>query len=565
MKKSYSIINPKIKTGLIFFISIMLLLSTSIFAGSYIVIAKKKKFNNRLKKQVEALGGTITKVHSKLGIAFVISNNPSFKNNVTALSPIKSVVKDLKIQWISPDLKKKSVKANSTGNPPNSGDDDFFFDLQWGHDAIDAPEAWNMGATGAGVRVAVLDDGIDSDHPDIAPNLNISLSKSFVVGEPYEYVENYPGDPFSHGTHTSGTILAANNGYGTIGVAPEAELIMVKVLSSLTGSGYWSWIINGIVYATDINADVINMSIGGWVQKTEDNLELIAAMNRATYYAYSNGTTVFASSGNDGLNTDDYPGWLHMPSMSYKVQAITATAPQGWAVDNSTNLDLHASYSNYGSKNADFAAPGGDFSYVDKSSICTIGGLTHYCYVFDFVFSTGSAGGWYWSIGTSMASPHAAGVAALIIGEAGGSLHPHMVQKIMRSTADDLGPTWKDNFYGYGRVNAYKAVKRMHRFAKEGFVEELEAMLPVVYNLEQNYPNPFNPTTTINFSIPEDNFVSIKVYDMLGRLVTDLVSEDKAAGFYSTKFDATNLSSGMYFYTIQAGNFYETKKLLLQK
>ncbi len=131
-------------------------------------------------------------------------------------------------------------------------------------DAIDAPEAWNTGQTGEGVRVAVLDSGIDGTHSDLAPNLNTDLSESFVPGEDWQV---QPGFYFNHGTHVAGTIAAADNQRGVIGVAPNAEIVAVKVLSEFTGSGAFSWINAGIVYAALIDADVINMSLGATLNK----------------------------------------------------------------------------------------------------------------------------------------------------------------------------------------------------------------------------------------------------------------------------------------------------------
>jgi hypothetical protein len=89
--------------------------------------------------------------------------------------------------------------------------------------------------------------------------------------------------------------------------------------------------------------------------------------------------------------------------------------------------------------------------------------------------------------------------------------------------------------------------------------------MPSTYLLQQNYPNPFNPSTTISFSIPTSEFVTLKVYDILGREVTTLVSENLNAGYHSLKFDAGNFSSGVYFYKLQAGKYSETKKMLLSK
>jgi hypothetical protein len=89
--------------------------------------------------------------------------------------------------------------------------------------------------------------------------------------------------------------------------------------------------------------------------------------------------------------------------------------------------------------------------------------------------------------------------------------------------------------------------------------------IPEKFNLEQNYPNPFNPSTTISFSIPSSAFTSLKVYDMLGNEVTTLVNEEKQSGTYEVKFDAASLSSGIYFYTLKAGSFSQTKKMILMK
>jgi subtilisin family serine protease len=137
--------------------------------------------------------------------------------------------------------------------------------LQWGHTAVDAVGAWNKGQRGAGVRVAVLDSGIDADHPDLASKVNQALSVSFVPGENWNPL---PGFYFNLGTHVAGTIAAADNGLGVIGVAPEAELIAVKVLSEFSGSGSFDWLITGIIYAADIDADVINMSLGAVLEKS---------------------------------------------------------------------------------------------------------------------------------------------------------------------------------------------------------------------------------------------------------------------------------------------------------
>ena len=149
------------------------------------------------------------------------------------------------------------------------------------------------------------------------------------------------------------------------------------------------------------------------------------------------GTTVIASAGNDASDGDHTADLIHLPGDTQGVISISATAPIGWATaPETTFLDNLASYSNFGRSVIDFAAPGGDVQYPGDEN-CTIAGLTRPCWVFDLVFSTGN-NGWYWSAGTSMAAPHAAGVAALIIGANGGEMKPSQVERELRRTADRI-------------------------------------------------------------------------------------------------------------------------------
>ena len=181
--------------------------------------------------------------------------------------------------------------------------------------------------------------------------------------------------------------------------------------------------------------------------------ELKNAVNKAITYAHQNGTTVIVSAGNAGSDLDggDKGAVRFNKGMSHAV-GISALAPENWAGNDGNEPLDPAGYSNYGTSLVDFGAPGGDVAYPGNEG-CVVAGLARPCWVFDLVFSTGSNGSWYWSAGTSMAAPHAAGVAALIISETGDS-RPDQVIREMRRRATDAGKPGRDDYYGHGIANS---------------------------------------------------------------------------------------------------------------
>ena len=444
---------------------------------SFLIVADGSSLPAGLAANVAAVDGSVTNTIPQIGVAVASSSAAGFQSRAAQISGVRSVVPNVALTRLDRD-----GEVVAAANPPSSGDDDDRFALQWGLDAIDAPEAWNAGYRGAGVRVAVLDSGIASASPDLAPNLNTALSKSFVPGEAYDFVA--PG-PFNHGTYVAGIIAAADNTYGVMGVAPSAEIVAVKIYSPLTERATWESILAGIVYAADIDADVINLSIENVVpywqhgylddmgtadpsddvfRSADEVAETRYLLGRATTYAYRHGATLVAAAGNHAIDFDRTADQLTFPAMAPHVIAVSALAPEGWCANPNTDLDVKASYTNFGRSVIDFAAPGGDedFPYTFPCTLMTARGpATLPVARFDLVLSAGVPpfsravyGG-----GTSAAAPHVSAVAALIIGKHGGSLPPAQVKQELRSSADDLGQPGHDETYGAGRVNAFKAVR----------------------------------------------------------------------------------------------------------
>lgn len=417
-------------------------------------------------RRLRAMSASLTGGIPEVGALLVTSTDPDFIAAAERVRGVLGVVPDLPVEGFDgSDVRLTELDVDGAALPPNTGDDDFLLDFQWGHAAIDAFGAWDTGHRGSGARVAILDSGIDAEHPDLAPNLNAALSRSFVPGEDWNVRDEVF---FSHGTHVAGTVAAADNGFGVIGVAPEAEIVAIKVLSEFTTQGSFSGIAQGIVYAGDINADVANLSLRGYafpgifdrfapgVSRFFASFQVL--FNRATAYAHNRGTTIVVAAGNEEVDADKDRSQKILPSMSPHVITVAATAPEGWAFDFDTDLDLPASYTNFGRSLIDVAAPGGDFD-LPSTELCVVSiSAPRPCWVYDGVLSTVSQT-WAWATGTSMATPHVAGVAALVVGANGGSMAPADVWATLRRTVDDLGDPGTDPYFGQGRVNAGSAVR----------------------------------------------------------------------------------------------------------
>lgn len=278
-------------------------------------------------------------------------------------------------------------------------------ELPWGVDRIDADLAWGT-ATGAGVNIAIIDTGIDKDHPD----LTVAGGRNFVHKGRRVDPKAWDDDN-GHGTHCAGIAAALDNEIGVIGVAPGASLIAVKVLDR-SGSGYLSDIMDGIYWAAN-NANVINLSLGIDKETLDQYPVDKAAFEQAVKDASDAGVVVVAAAGNEGNGGDTVIYPARFPSAI----AVSAT-------DSGDNL---ASFSSTG-PSVELAAPGVS------------------------IYSTYKDGGYATGDGTSMAAPHVAGTAALVISAGIGD-----VRTRLQNTADDLGVVGLDPYYGYGLVDADEA------------------------------------------------------------------------------------------------------------
>jgi serine protease len=321
---------------------------------------------------------------------------------------------------------------------PNDPD----FNKQWGLSKVQAERAWTV-TRGAGALIAIVDTGVDLGHPDLQGNL-YSAGADFVEpdgvcsGKPGSRtcVQDYAQDANGHGTHVAGISAAiANNGIGVAGVAPGARILPVRVLDA-EGSGTTDQVAAGIRYAADSGADVINLSLGflSGVGEVVRVLGEIQPVYDAITYAHNRGAVVIIAAGND----------------SVPLCAEPSAAPGVICVGSTDSRDLRSWFSNGDAtmmKNY-VVAPGGD--------ALTCAGDIFATYLRSIAQSSCSPAAGYDALaGTSMAAPHVAGVAALLASR--GLTRERIVDCIL-GTADDLGTPGPDPIYGFGRVNAARAV-----------------------------------------------------------------------------------------------------------
>ena len=438
-------------------------LTLSEIDGSYLVRFADRAVPAGFADQVAALGGTVTFAHAGAGVGAVRGLSAAAAGELAKAAGVSAVLADDMTVLDEPvggttleDVADAAVESPT--NPAGA----VRFARQWHLQQIGAPAAWSAGRLGSSaVRVVVIDGGIDYTHPDLAGRVDLTLSKSFLPAEDLRVQAAFPGahpvaDLYLHGTHVGATI--ASNALAAAGVTSRVTLVGAKVCTAPSaafpsGTCPTSAVLNAVLYAADIGAHVANMSLGGAFLRRDasarggDGPSFIATINQVFNYAYAQGLTVVVSAGNSNIDLDHDGNGYKAYCSTATVICVSATGPTAGATNGPwTNIDAKAPYSNYGRSSVTFAAPGGSFQPVWAA--CSRFSLTlPICRTGTFVLGIN---------GTSMASPHVAGLAALLVETYG--RNPAAILDAIAASADDLGKSGTDPIYGKGRINVARAV-----------------------------------------------------------------------------------------------------------
>ena len=401
-------------------------------AREYIVGCDAYEMSREARAALAARGGAVRQAWPEIGYSLVSGIEAADADALRGRYGILSISPNLTLEWI-PERAALGV-FDAEGEP---GDATFFEAFQWNLRQTQADVAWGSTNRGAGASVCVLDTGIDFRHVELTGRVDLARSRSFVEDEPV--IEDLNG----HGTLVAA--LISSNSVNMASVAPDAELVAVKVLDR-SGSGSVANVISGILYSAEVGCQVTNMSIGLLLERGQEP-EIEDALQQAIDSAHEAGSLVVAAAGNDALNMDELPGkdFIALPAMLDHVISVGATAPVA-----QQNFDALTTYTNFGRRGVDVMAPGGDL---------VIGGVTA-----DLIFSACSsflcanAASYLFARGTSFSSPHAAGAAAVAESQFPG-MGSDFLDDCVTDGADRIRGRGNDPLYGRGRVNVLGAAR----------------------------------------------------------------------------------------------------------
>jgi thermitase len=393
---------------------------------------------------------------------------------------------------------------------------------------IDMELGWDIEQGDESIIIAILDSGIKLEHPEFNGRLWINSNETIngidddnngyiddINGWDFANNDNNPTDDHGHGTNVTGIIGAnSNNNRGYSGVDHNCKLMIGKILDQ-NNSGYYSWWTDAIYYAVDNGAKIINMSVGGSGYSS--------SMKDAIDYAYNNGVTVVACMMNENNNTTFYPaGYQNTIAVGSTNPNDERSTPFFWSPTSGSNYGNHI----------DVVAPG------------------NYIYGLDYQSNTNYNS--YWG-GTSQAAPIVAGISSLLLAQ-DPNRTPDDIRSILRNTAEDqVGNASEDivgydNYYGYGRVNAYQALLQSSLSTDE-FANTINLSI---------FPNPISNFVTIS---SKTAFKSILIRNILS---TEIFRIENSYNLNSLKLDFTNFETGVYIVSILSidGDLIVSKKII---
>ena len=446
-------------------------------AQTYIVLFKGQAVPSDAASVFAAAGGTLVYSYDAIGVAIARSDNAAFRSNLLSDTRIENAAATThfgvqlndEYELVDAAALAQNTTAGSWGDPLSS--------QQWDMYQIHVPEAHAITGGSRSVVVGDIDTGLDYTHPDLAPNVDFANSVSCVGGVPDTNPAAW-NDDNGHGTHTAGTIAAAANGIGIIGVAPNVKIAGIKA-GNADGFFFPEAVVCAFMWAGTHHIQVTNNSYFAdpWLFNCRNDAEQRAiwkAEQRAIRYAMQQGVTVVAAAGNENLdlskqNIDTVSPDTNPSPIPREVTnacvVIPVEIPGVIGVTADGNLMQKSYYSSYGVGVTQVVAPGGD-SRFQRTTAAPRG----------TVLSTFPGNRYAFAQGTSMASPHAAGVAALV--KSLGISSPGAVEAMVENTADPIpcppnpfnpGPPFNflamceggngyNGFYGHGQVNALRAV-----------------------------------------------------------------------------------------------------------
>ncbi|MFP3990399.1 S8 family serine peptidase [Streptomyces sp. E11-3] len=458
---------------------------------SYVVNSKADPYTlKRVRKAIAGADGSVVTTHKKIGVTVAHSTNPDFGAELRSVRGVQSAgatrtapLTPLATTDVGETETLTAAEAAKAAAEAKDGQEPLEPNL-WGLRSIKADQAHKINPGSSKVTVGVIDTGVDDTHPDLAPNFAADKSANCVTGVPdtTEGAWRPYADGSDHGTHVAGTIAAPRNGIGVAGVAPGVKVSGIKVSTPKDGFFYAEAVVCAFMFAADKGIDITNNSyyVDPWLFNCvthPDQKAIVDALTRATRFAERKGTVNIGSAGNSNVDlaADELPD-SSSPNDSTPVDRVIDPSecpdvptqlPAVMSVSATGVEDGKSWYSTYGLGEVDVAAPGGDSRYQIPDTPDADGRI----------LSTVLNGEYGYKQGTSMASPHAAGVLALLK-----SAHPEASAQQLKwllklqanpaacpteydpdgdgeTNATCEGGKYYNGFYGHGIVDALKAVR----------------------------------------------------------------------------------------------------------